>query len=38
MPRLSQIGMEDREEDTEEETPEEITAVLTLSASYIGLP
>ena len=30
--------MEDRSDDTEEETPEELTAVLTLSASYIGLP
>ena len=38
MPRLSYIGMEARNSDEEEETPEEIPAVLTLSASYIGLP
>lgn len=30
--------MDDREEDTEGEVPEELTAVFTLSASYIGLP
>ena len=38
MPRLSYIGMESRDSDQEEETPEELPAVLTLSASYIGLP
>ena len=30
--------MDDREEDTEGEVAEDLTAVFTLSASYIGLP
>lgn len=38
LPKIKDIGMDDREEDTEGEIPEELTAVLTLSASYIGLP
>ena len=38
LPKLSEVGIEDREEDNTDETPEELSAVLTLSSSYIGLP
>jgi hypothetical protein len=38
LPRIIGIGIDDLSEDREDDTSEDISAVFTLSASYISLP
>ncbi len=38
MAQISDIAIEDRLEDSEDDNSETLPAILTLSASYIGLP